>query len=242
LISKHELKTDQKTETNLSDNINTNTVKKDFYNKNITVIDEISKEQNIAIEAIGKKELLQRYLDDSLQNNDTVGFEGSVEYLPVRTRGVGCEDISIFESGLPERTRGDGEDNNDYSIDAGDLHDMNTAFIVGKTRNKQSTFTQNDKMNEGILYDTEMTYSEDDESAFEDDSDCYNSECELERNIIENCAEDTYISLNELKRILGDDKLNSQITEDDLLDSFMKTFVDNEDSDEGRGSVSSDFE
>jgi hypothetical protein len=111
LISKHELKADQKFETNLSDNINTNTVKKDFYNKNITVIDEISEVQNIAIEAISKKELLQRYLDDSIQNNDTFGFEGSVEYLPVRTRGVGCEDISIFELEHPERTRSDGEDN-----------------------------------------------------------------------------------------------------------------------------------
>jgi hypothetical protein len=130
----------------------------------------------------------------------------------------------------------------DNSIDSGDLHDMNMAFIVCKTKHKQSTFTVNDKLNEGILYDTEMTYSEDYESAFEDDSDCNDSECELERNISENYAEDTCINLNELNRILGEDKLNSRITEDDLLDSFMNTFVDNEDSDEGRGSVSSDFE
>jgi hypothetical protein len=242
LNSKHELKVDQKFEANLCNNIKTNTVKKDFYNKNITVIDEISEVQNIAIEAISKKELLQRFLDDSIQNNDIYEFEGSVEYLPVRTREVDCEDVSIFVSEHPERTRGDDEDINDNSIDSGDVPDMNMAFIVSKTRNKHETFTMNDKLNEGILYDTEMTYSEDDESAFEDDSDCYNSECELEQNIFENYAEDTNINLSELRRILNKDKLNSRITEDDLLDSFMNTFVDNEDSDEGRGSVSSDFE
>jgi hypothetical protein len=227
-------------ETNLCDNINTNNVKKDFYNKNISVIDVISRVQNIPLEAIGKKELLQRYLNDSIQNNDTYRSECNDMYLPVRTSGVGCEDISDFETELPERTRGDGEESMNSNLDSDDVHDMNVAFIVSNTRKEHAPFTMNDKLNEGILYDSDVT--EDEESAFEDDSDCYDSVCELERNIFDSYAEDTYIKLNELKRTLFKDKLNARITEDDLLDSFMNIFVRNEDSDEGRGSLNSDFD
>jgi hypothetical protein len=233
---KDELKSHQKIEAYLCDNINTNNVKKDFYNKNISVID--SKVQNIPLEVIGKKELLQRYLNDSIQNNDTYGSECNDTYLPVRTSGVGCEDTFVIETELPERTRGDGEESTDNNIDSDDVHDMNTAFIVSKTRKEHMSLNWNDKLNEGILYDTDVT--EDDESAFEDGSDCYESVCELERNIFESYAEDTYIKLNDLKRILSKDKLNGRITEDDLLDSFMNTFVHYEESDEGRGSLNSE--
>jgi hypothetical protein len=239
---KDELKTDQKMEAYLCDNINTSNVKKDFYNKNVSVIDEISIEQNIPLEALAKRELLQRYLNDSIQNNDTYRSECNDMYLPVRTSGVGCENISDFETELPERTRGDGEESINSDLDSGNVHDMNVAFIVNRSRKEHALFTRNDKLNEGILYDTDVT--EDEESAFDDNSDCYDSICELERNICESYAEDTYIKLNELKRIhvLSKDKLNARITEDDLLDSFMNTFVHNEESDEGRGSVNSDFE
>jgi hypothetical protein len=161
-------------------------------------------------------------------------------YLPVRTSGVGCEDISDFETELPERTRGDGEESINSNLDSDDFQDMNATFIVRKSNKEHAPFTMNDKLNEGILYDTDVT--EDDESAFEDESDCYDSVCELERNIFESYAEDTYIKLNELKRTLCKDKLNARITEDDLLDCFMNTIVRNEDSDEGRGSLNSDFD
>ena len=238
-VMKEELKPDQKLEKYLPINYvnsNTSAVKKDIYNKNITVIDELSEEQNILGEAVGKKKLLHRYLNDSIQNNTTNSLNSRI---PTRTRGDGCEDN---ESELPERTRGDGEDIINYNTESVGIHDMNTAFIVNKTFTVDESYNRNNKLNECILYDSDVTYSEDDESAFEDDSDCYDSVCELERNVIESYTEDTYIKLNNLKRILSNDDLNARITDDDLLDSFMNTFVHDEESDEGRGSVTSDFE
>jgi hypothetical protein len=97
------------------------------------------------------------------------------------------------------------------------------------------------ELNDCFVYSPDDVTSSNEESAFEDDSEC-SSVCDFERNIDELDIEDTLVKMDRIKSAFSNGDLNARITEDTLLDSFMNTIVGDSSSDEGLSSVGSDFD
>jgi hypothetical protein len=226
----------QKFESDLHANLdyNVNSKDKKLYDKHISFlgVEEIKRSGSC------KKDLMKRYLRDSARHNTPA----------TRTRGDGCDE-SMYCNILPVRTPADGADCDElpdlslvtykcqkFSLNKGFLSD-DDAFcnktILQQTRNK---------LNECFVYSPDdVTSPNDEESAFEDDSEC-SSVCDFERNINELDIEDTLVRLDRIKFAFSNGDLNARITEDTLLDSFMNTIVADSSSDEGLSSVGSDFD
>ncbi|KAL4229097.1 hypothetical protein ACF0H5_012136 [Mactra antiquata] len=176
----------------------------------------------------GKVEMMTRYL----QNCES-------EYL--------CHQVSRLSD--IERSRGDGcEDDDSYLIDEGNIteyrhfgRDLDTAFIFNTSFVENTTTTKCDELNDCVLYDDLDNTVADDESAFDDESECA-SVCELERNIIEVDSDDSVMKIDKLKAAFNECCLNTKHSDDSILDSFMNTFTQHDDSDEGLSSAGSDFE
>lgn len=175
---------------------------------------------------------MKRYLSDSFDLNTSFSVTSDETFLPIRTSGVGSENKSLIVPELPERTSGDGEEDT-----AEDDIELNKAF-VDDTLGDCMTVDVKDELNECIIHDEES--SSDAESEFENDSD-YDSLADLERNILESSLDDTYLKHENIKRMFSNDDFNAKITEDDILESFMNTFVDDS-SDDGVSSIDCDFD
>lgn len=229
LLMKHELKTDQKFATYLVDNMNSNQVdkKKKLYNKNITVLEKSV--ESAQPNDLKREKLLKKFLNESIDHKKLCDTEMD---LPARTLGDGSDELDS-DLHLSERRGGDGEEMN--------ASFLNTGFITLNHIANNTITEMEDDLNDCVIYDDDETFSHEDEKTFEEDSD-YESVDELEKNVVESFSETRNTDLTNIKRMFSNDDLNAKITDDDLLESFMNTFVKDDDSDEGMNSAESDFE
>jgi hypothetical protein len=236
LRSMVQMKECQKFESDLHGNLDYNVKSKDknIYDKHISFLSV----KEIERSGFCKKDLMKRYLRDSARLNT----------LATRTRGDGCNE-SMHCRKLAVRTPGDGADSDELPDLSSVLHEcqefsLNKGFFSDDDASSDTTIIQQtrNELNECFVYSPDdVTSSNDEESAFEDDSEC-SSVCDFERNIDELDIEDTLVKMDRIKSAFSNGDLNARITEDTLLDSFMNTIVGDSSSDEGLSSVGSDFD
>lgn len=242
LIMRHEMKSGHKIETYIHNNLCSKSADKDskLYSKNITVLEKNTKSENRQrLMGPGKKELLKRYLTDSVEYNHFGSTDNSLG-LPPRTSGVGCENNISREPRLPQRTRGDGREEIGTSCLHQDDNDMNTGFIAADNHGFHDDDITQDELNECIIYDDDESTSSEESASLEEDSD-YESLCELERNIFGNDTTIQHSKITDIKRLFSKGDVDARLTDDDILESFMHTFVNDVDSDEGISSGGSDL-
>ncbi|KAL4228422.1 hypothetical protein ACF0H5_011469 [Mactra antiquata] len=204
------------------------------YEKNVTVIQELNVNNVDIVKPMykGKLELMNRYLRDIRVNDALIANVDAEKEID--------EDCA--------------EANNSETFDSDYLDD---AFLTQPSFTRDDDLDDvNDDLNECLIYDplndpldddcnsSDENNNEDDEnneSAFEDISDC-SSVCEHDRNIAMEDLSTILLKMNDLKAAFSDGDLNQRITEDSLLNSFMNTVINDNESDEGLSSLDSDSE
>jgi hypothetical protein len=224
LITKHELKTEQKLNRNDLDISTSN--KQIEYVKNITLV---KPSKDMVSNLLSSRSLSVRTSGDGIENTSNVG--------QLRTPGDGEENNCLTtkeRSSLNTEFISNCEENEKRNVKV----DLNKCAVF---ENDDLSFTddvnfdEDDSVseleinvleihNDKSLLNECVIYEDDEEYVFEDDGD-YESICELEINILEAYEDNTKLEASQIKAMFTKTDLNARlINEDDSMESFMNTF------------------
>jgi hypothetical protein len=224
LITKHELKTEQKLNRN---DLNISTSNKQIeYVKNITLV---KPSKDMVSNLLSNRSLPVRTPGDGMEDTPYVGR--------LRTPGVGEETNCLITKEKSSLNTGfiSSYDENEKRNEKVDLNECaifenaDISFTDDVSSDEDDSASEleinvleihDDKslLNECVMYE------DDEESVPEDDSDC-ESICELEMNIIEVYENNTKLEASQIKAMFTKTDLNARlINEDDSMESFMNTF------------------
>ena len=194
-------------------------------------IDELTQTHKTCKLNKGKLDIMKRFLNDCDSHmNNSISSRHDLELCLIREDGDG-------DSGTPKcpRTRGDGASYDESFFSS--FTQYNTCIDLGPL--EESSDDVNDKTTEILDFNTAFV---EDRDSLLDDSGSDVSIDEHEINIIENTEDsDTNNKYEIMKKLFSKEDLTKWFADDDTIESFMKTVVEQDsESDEGVSSLSSD--